>query len=415
MQTPKLLAPTAKNSISDSGKIRAGIIFLLLLGISLLGFWITRGQGPGAAENQGVNLKQAIPVVVAKPIRQVFEHRVATQGNIEAKYTALVSPRIPGTLEKIFVDEGDGVVAGKTRLFAIDSVKLEQNAMIQEHALAIARCGHQQALANLEKVKADLDKARLDFKRFERLLKNHNTTQDAFELQQSRYLQVSAVYKLAQAQAALAAEQVRQAEAALAIAKKDLADTTVLAPISGRISRRFKEPGEMGSSGQPVVQIVDTSLLEVSAFLPSTLYALVTPGQTPLEVTVSGTALNLQTISYKSPAIEPKLRTFEIKALLTDVSKDVAPGSMAEVTAILEHREQWGVPAEAVLTRGGKSVLFTLDAAGLARQHSVHTGFESNGRVEILDKDVSGEWLVVVMGQAQLDDGSPVTVKKEEN
>ena len=353
-----------------------------------------------------------VPVVVTSPEQLLFEQRLVTQGNVEAVNTAWVTPRVDGTLVSIDVDEGDVVIAGQTRLFATDAVKMEQNVVVQEHALAVARCGLKQAQAHQDRAQADLDKAHLDYQRFQRLLQQNATTQDAFEQQESRYKQVAAAFKVAQAQVALASQQVAQTEALLAIARKNLADTVVLAPISGIVSDRLKEPGENGKIGDPVLHIVDINALEVSCYLPAQAYTQISSGTTPLRVNALGIDCGSQLVTYRAPQIHPKLRTFEIKALLENHATQIAPGAMAQVTAILDSREQWGVPSKAILQRNGQDVVFVIDRSGIAHQEEVQTGWEMDGMTEIISDNIDDDWSVVVMGQGQLDEGTAVSVQE---
>ena len=189
---------TVRQKLANSGRFRWVVVGCIVVAIAGVGIWLARSrQNRGAAEAGVDQQVKSVPVVVTRPVRRTFEQVIVTQGNVEAKDVAMVSPRIPGTLEKFFVDEGDKVIAGKTKLFQTDSVKLQQNLTISEHDLAVARCAQRQAEANLEKVSADFDKAELDFKRFERLLEKEAATQDAFEQQQSRYKQVAAPRKVA--------------------------------------------------------------------------------------------------------------------------------------------------------------------------------------------------------------------------
>ena len=389
------------------------IVGCIVIAVAVLGILLKRpGKNDGTAEAGVDKQVKSVPVVVTNPVSRTFEQVIVTQGNVEAKNVAMVSPRIPGTLEKFFVDEGDEVVAGQTKLFQTDSVKLQQNLTISEHALAVARCAQRQAQANLEKVSADFDKSELDFKRFERLLEKKAVTQDAFEQQQSRYKQIAAAKKLTKAQVELAAEQVRQAEAALAIARKDMADTTVFAPISGEVSMRTAEPGEMGEPGRPILRIEDKSLVEVSVFLPAVYYPAIVAGQTQMKVNVSGIDLGLQIISYKSPTIDSKLRTFEVKCLLKDPPDGVAPGAMAQIVGVLESREGLGVPSEAIVHRGGQNVIFVV-RDNVSHQVPVQPGIETDGWTEIREGQVSEEAAVVNMGQYMIEDGTRVTVQKE--
>lgn len=406
---------TQANTDVKQGKKLRRLPWILGAGIILamvaIGLYGARPGAEPSKETASATPELRIPVVVTHPEQRMFERALVTQGNIEAKHVVLVSPRIPGTLDTIAVDEGDKVIAGQTRLFQTDAVKLQQAVLIAEHDLAVARCAQRQAEANLEKVAADLHKGELDYRRFERLLAQEATTPDVFEQQESRYRQLQAAHKLTKAQVDLVTEQARQAQAALIIAQKDLSDTAVVAPSNGVVSERFSEPGEMGTPGKAVVRIEDPSLVEVCAFLPAVAYPEVKAGQTKMRITVSGIDLEDQTIAYKSPTIDAKLRTFEVKCLIQNPPDGVAPGAMAQVSVVLDGRQAWGIPTQAVQTRKGQSVVFVVEGQ-IARQQLVETGYTRDGWIELTKGDVTDSHAVVTLGQYQLDDGTAVSIKQ---
>ena len=204
----------------------------------------------------------------------------------------------------------------------------------------------------------------------------------------------------------------KKAKADLAIAEKDLADTIIYAPISGKISRRFKEPGEMASPAEPAIRIDDTSPIEVSAYLPAQYYAEVIEGQTKIEVKVSGKNLGEHDIYYKSPTINPKLRTFEVKCLLDNPSQTIAAGDMAEIRAILETRKGLAVPSESIQRRENKSIIFIV-SDNKAHKVEVQTGIENDGWTEVISGELSEQSLVVTMGQNMLEEGKAVSIQKE--
>lgn len=138
----------------------------------------------------------------------------------------------------------------------------------------------------------------------------------------------------------------------------------MVSTITGTVSRRVLEPGEMADSGTPVMRIEDTSVLEVSAFLPAQFYA----------------------------AIEP--------------------GVIADIEVLLEHARGYGVPRNAVQERGGRPVIFIVEG-GTARMQPVETGLETNGRIEVRGADLRPGMPVVTMGQFMLNDGAAVSMRGE--
>lgn len=409
------MTDNSKNNTKSTTKRLVRLVIALAV-ITILGtggyFVYNRVQNGQDSEPEQLNEDQRVPVVTTPATVRNFERTLVVQGNVEAKNFALVSPRIPGIVEAIFVDEGDTVITGETKLFQTDAAKLKETVEIRQHDLTVAQYARQQAAASLEKIQADLHKAKLDYDRLKRLLDKDAVTTDAFEQQQSRYQQLKASEKLAQAQVKLSAAQEQQAKAALEIARKDLSDATVYAPISGKVSKRLREPGEMGSPGQPVLRIDDTSVVEIAAFLPAQYYSSIIPGETMMKIQVGDINIGQNTITYKSPTIEPKLRTFEIKSLLTEPLQGVAPGAMAQIVVVFETKQGLGVPSVAIQQRGGQNVVFAI-ADNISHQITVEPGIEMDGWTEISKGQLNEKTAIVTMGQNMIEEGTQVTVKKE--
>ncbi len=351
---------------------------------------------------------QALAVRAQAVAARTFERRLTVQGTLESKHAATVGARIEGTLDRIWVDEGDPVQAGETLLFQIDPVSRSNAVTIAEQALAVSQAGHVVSQANAERTQAEARKAFLDFERYARLHQEGKVSDNEYETRQTINAQTEAGVKVATAQVDLAHRQVRQAEAALAIARKNLADARVVAPITGVISARTAEPGEHMAVGRAVLRIVDLGVIEAAAFLPAQYHADVVAGTTQFRLTVGGKDAGTHTVTYRSPTINPVLRTFEIKGLVDDAGGLAVPGSMANVTLIFESRTGPGVPTASVLTRAGKPVVFVV-RDGKACQVEIAAGLETDAWLEVLSGLVGGEQ-IVTEGQTQLQDGTPVEV-----
>lgn len=350
--------------------------------------------------------------VVTTPVAQRnFEERLVVQGTLESKNFAMVPALIPGTLEAIYVDEGDKVVAGETKLFQVDSLKVGKALEVRKQELAVARCAQRESEANLERVQADFDKAALDYERFKTLFAKGVVPEDALEQQESRFKQTTAAVKHAKTLVDLSGEQAHQAEAAVAISEKDLKDSLVYAPISGVVNLRLQEVGEMADTGKPVVRVEDPNTLEVSAFLPAQYYPRVVQGETLVRVEVYGIDVGERKVSYKSPTVHPQLRTFEIKCLIEAPPDGVVPGAMAALQVLLDQKKGLGVPAQAIQLRGEEKVLFVV-AENKAKMVSVQTGLETDGWLEVASDQLTEGAPVVTMGQYLVNDGSPVAVQE---
>lgn len=357
---------------------------------------------PAAAESVQ---KLAVRAMTVESRR--FERRLAVQGTLESENFANVSARVDGNLDEIWVDEGDAVIAEKTALFQVDPVGRRNALTIAEQNLEVSRASLEVARASVQKVEAEARKAELDFKRYARLYKEGKVTDHEHEARQLAHEQAQAGLAVANAQVNLAERHVKQAEASLTIAEKNLDDTRIVAPISGRVSARHAEPGEQMSVGKVVLRIDDVSSVEAAAFLPAQYYGEVIPGITKFRLGVNGEDAGMHTITYRSPTINPTLRTFEIKGLVKG-EEGAVPGIMAGLTIVFEAREGPGVPSSSVLLRAGRPVVFVV-RDGQAFSREVETGLQNDGWAEILSGLEEGE-TVVTEGQTQLRDKDAVDV-----
>lgn len=337
-----------------------------------------------------------------------FELRLAVQGAVECRVLANVSARVAGTLDAIFVEEGDVVVAGETVLFQIDPERLEQAVVIAEQNLEVLKASLQVAQASARMTQAQSDKAFLDYARYERLHEQKRVSDNEFETQAVRNAQAQASVEVAEANIALAERQVAQAESSLVIARKNLSDARVLAPISGVVSSRLAEPGEFMAAGQVVLRIEDLSTKEVVAFLPAAYHAQVQVGETAFRLMMNGKEAGRHLVTLKSPTVDPVLRTFEIKGAVGDDYDEVVPGNMAELTLVFASHENIGVPSEAVVFRGGKHLVFVVES-GKSVARVIEKGLSNDGWTEVLSGLTSGD-VVVYEGQAQLVDDVLVNV-----
>jgi RND family efflux transporter MFP subunit len=388
-------------------------VFIMTVGVCLVfGNLMTRESFAKEASSGKDDKGVSVVVTAAKEIN--FEERVETSGNLETREFSLVSARVPGIIDDIFVREGDQVVKGRTRLFQTDKVKLSQAVDIAEQEVSVSEFRYRAKQATINRIEADLDKAEIDYERFKRLYHNDlAVTKNALESQESRYIQTKAALDEAKAMADLSERELEQARSRLIMAKKDLEDSTVVSPINGYVSARFREPGEMAAAGTPIVRIDDLSVIEVSAFLPAVNYSKVIIEKTKMRVNVGDIQVGELPVIYKSPVIDSRLRNFEIKALIKDPQEEITSGDIALINVILGEHDGTGVPREAVLRKLSGTNLFVAEK-GIARMVPVETGLENEGWIEILSKDIKKGLPIVTMGQDRLSDGTAISILEEE-
>ena len=174
-------------------------------------------------------------------------------------------------LAKGFVSQRE-VDLATTQLTAAEArlQQAEQRLQTLEEQLRLQRA---EAESRVKQAKATLDQARAQAKRDELKLREVETARAALEdarmrlkLAEANRVQLPVREKeVLQAQAA-----VEQLQSALKEARTRLADTTIRAPMSGVVTQRYIESGELVtsgvatfSSGMPLVQIADLSRMRI--------------------------------------------------------------------------------------------------------------------------------------------------------
>ncbi len=132
-----------------------------------------------------------------------------------------------------------------------------------------------------------------------------------------------------------------QAEAAMAMAQQALANSVVVAPYDGVVVQRLKAEGEWVSTmpPSPLMVLADTETLNLNLQAPEHLLTQVQLGDA---VTVDFAAIGKQVeaeVTRLVPVVQPMTRTFTVIVELDNADGTLSPGLFAEVTLVPAARE----------------------------------------------------------------------------
>jgi RND family efflux transporter MFP subunit len=282
------------------------------------------GDDPRAAfqrQQQGLPAVEAVEVMYGSfPL----EERLA--GSVRARNQTEIFAEASGTIEAVFVDDGDQVTAGDP-LVQLRARDFEERVRQAESGLAVADARVRQAEANLTRMDASLE-------RIEMIVDRGLGTQA--ELDTARADALSA-----QADLDLMTAQREQAASALAEQRAALADTLVRAPIDGIVGGRNAEVGQQANTSNPLFVIGDVSAMRVEVTLTQQMLGYITPG----------TAVNIYSdtspdqiiqaeIARISPYLHPVTHTTNAEIVVDEHGGRLRPGMFVTVDVLHGQSEQ---------------------------------------------------------------------------
>jgi membrane fusion protein, multidrug efflux system len=340
-------------------------------------------------------------------------------GTLAAEDQVALSFKVAGRLSDIAVDLGSRVHKGQT-IAQLDPTDFRLRVRQAEAALqqSRARLGLSPDGTNdrvdpahtplVGQARAMLDEARRSRDRMVMLWERQLIARAELET-------ATALFQVAEGRYQDAIEEVRNRQAVLAerrselaIARQQLLDSELKAPLDGAVRQRHVTAGEYLAAGSPIATVVRIHPLRLRLAVPERLAVDVRPGQA-VNVKVEGEkAVHRGQVVRLSPAISEEDRTLLVEAEVPNEHAELRPGAFAEAEIITQAEEQAVfVPVSSIVTFAGIEKVMTV-RDGLSLEKRVQTGRRIGDRVEIVEGLQSEELVVVEPGN--LVGGQPVTV-----
>jgi RND family efflux transporter MFP subunit len=344
---------------------------------------------------------------------------VSAPGTLAADEQATLSFKVAGRLDEIKVDLGSSVRKGQViaQLETTDfkgRVNQAEAGLQQARArLGLAPQGDDDKIetentALVRQARAVLEEARANRDRAMQLV--NQGIQSRAELDR-----VDSAYKVADSRYQDAVEEVRNRQAVLlqrrselALARQQLAETTLYASFDGAVRERRASIGEYMASGAPVVTVVRLHPLRLRVEVPEREAQGIRVGQ-PVRVTVEGDAAQSHTgrVARLSPAFQEQSRTLIIEAEVNNQQGRLRPGSFAKADIQTSATsEAIVVPASSIVTFAGIQKVFTVKD-GKAVEKNVVAGKREEDWIVVEGLEAG---TAVILSPGNLVAGQPVSV-----
>ena len=335
-----------------------------------VGFAIKAGKGAAAmpagaamAANTPDPAASEVPLdftvsEATKPLTLALPQVVEFSGPLVAPNTAMVRAKATGTLLTLEVQEGTRVKAGDL-LGRIDIADLQSHVA--------------ERTANLAAVQTTLDQAK-------------RTHESNIGLANDKFISPIALDN-SKSQLDSAKAGVAAAQAALDSARIALRDASLIAPISGIVSKRYVVAGEKVTAEQQVVTIVDLHMLELAGTVGTQDISRLSPGMS-VSLKIEGVDKPVDgKLARIAPAAESGTRSIGVAVQLQNPKETLRAGQYAVAQVqIGDVTPRLTVPIAAISSASGQEYVWTVENGKLLRR-TVTTGRRdlASQRAEVLE------------------------------
>ena len=309
--------------------------------------------------------------------KEVFNHYLELQGDVSTKQNVLIYPEMAGTLQKVYVKEGDRVSKGQL-LATIDDGGMS---------------------SQLSQLKSQATLAKTTFERQERLWKQNIGS----EIQ---YLQAKTNYE--------------SSENMVSQAQSQLGKSSIRAPFSGIIDNVIKDQGTVVAPGQgsEVFRLVNLSDMFIEVEVPETYLGSVVKGKEALVYfPVLGDSITTK-IRETGNFINPSNRSFEVEIPVPNKEGKIKPNLTAKVNINDYTSENAILIPTSIISENaeGEQYVFVAEEPNseneaVVKRIIITTGKTQGAKIEVLSGLEDGN-LIIKEGARSVKDGQKVKIKK---
>jgi RND family efflux transporter MFP subunit len=344
-------------------------------------------------------------VEVTKVGRATGQSGLRLPGNIQPITEAPILARADGYLERRLVDIGDRVRTGQT-LAEIDAPELTDQVTQARATARQAQAALEQAIANDQQGKTDMELARITAQRSAQLIgKGAISRQDDDQYQAQYQAKLASLQSLEKAIDVQRAN-VGAAQSNVARLEKMQGYSVVQAPFDGVITLRNVDVGALVNSGSTLLfRIAQTDTLRTYVNVPQTWAGFIRPGQ-PAVLTVTNLPGRQFTghVARSASALDPSSRTLLVEIQVPNADNALLPGMYAQVElSSVRSDPPLLIPSDAMIVRADGPQVAVVRADRTVHVQKIEVGRDYGDRIEVLNGLNEGDTIVSNPGDAAVE------------
>lgn len=374
----------------------------------------------GTREAQRAGETKAAPrkVELVQAETAPMDQRIVIAGTLAAQDEVAIKAKVPGRLAAIHVDLGSVVKRGQV-LAEIEAVDYRLRVEQALAALGQARAalglapdddaaevdventsGVREASATLAEVESSLERARS-------LIEKKLIGRAELESASAAHLRAESAVARAREEVYARIALLKQRKAELALARQQLSDASIRAPLDGVVQLRKVSAGELLAQGADLVTVVRIDPLRLRVEVPERDAARVSVGQTVSLRVDDQERVYAGRIARLAPMLDAQNRTLTVEAEIPNPGT-LRPGSFARaVIALGASAPVLTVPKSAIVVFAGIAKVITVKD-GKAVETPIEVGRATGDRVEVIKGLDAGASVVRAPGSLQ--QGQPVAL-----
>jgi len=373
-------------------------------------------------------------------------------GTVRPLRTSTIGSAVDGRVEELLVNQGNAVEQGqilarlRTATLEIQRSAAKAEVELAQQSLIELQNGSRpediaEAEANMRGAEAAFSHADSNLKRIQQLATTRAASASDLTVAKQQADAARFAYQATQAlydrikqgprteMIAQAAAQVELQQQRLNLIEDQISKFTIVAPFDGFVSAEFTEMGAWLSRGDPILEVVQLSEVEIQADVTAESVVNLRVGNVVrVEFPELPNELLTGTVDRIVPVAAARTRTFPVMVRAKNRIENGLPMFLAGMLVRVDlpsgtKKTQPLVPKDALVLNGKDRAVFVVDVSaqdgsangeriGIARKVPVDIGIAVEDRIQVRG-DLKHDDLVVVVGNERLIPGAEVRIVRE--